>query len=216
MIAVSAPPGQPPHQWSYFVPEPTVAPILQIVIASTRPGRVGPSVARWVQERAVSRGGFTVELVDLAEVNLPMFDEPKHPRFGEYVHDHTRAWSATVERADAYIFVLPEYNHGFNAALKNALDYLSAEWQYKPAGLVSYGGVAAGTRAVQMLKPVISALKMVPLTESVNVPFVHSLLDAEGNLRPNDVMEVSVAGLLAELARWADALRELRKPAGLA
>ena len=192
------------------VPEPT----LQIVIASTRPGRVGPSVAYWIHERAVSRGGFKVELVDLAEVNLPLFDEPAHPRSRAYVHDHTKAWSATVERADAFIFVLPEYNHGFNAALKNALDYLSAEWQYKPAGLVSYGGVAGGTRAVQMLKPVISALKMVPLTEGVNIPFVHTLIDGEGNLRPNDVMEVSAAGLLAELVRWTTALRELRDPAG--
>jgi NAD(P)H-dependent FMN reductase len=195
------------------VSEPDSYPTLQVIIASTRPGRVGPSVAYWINERAVSRGGFKVELVDLAEVNLPIFDEPKHPRLRDYVHEHTKAWSATIERADAFIFVLPEYNHGYNAALKNGLDYLSAEWQYKPAGLVSYGGVAAGTRAVQMLKPVLSALKMVPLTESVNIPFVHSLIDAEGNLQPNDVMEVSAAGLLAELERWTTAMHELRKPA---
>jgi NAD(P)H-dependent FMN reductase len=194
------------------VSEAVIEPVLQIIIASTRPGRVGPSVAYWIYERAVSRGGFKVELVDLAEVNLPLFDEPKHPRARDYVHEHTKAWSSTIDRGDAFIFVLPEYNHGFNAALKNALDYLSAEWQYKPAGLVSYGGVAAGTRAVQMLKPVLSALKLVPLVESVSIPSVHSLIDAEGNLRPNDVMEVSAAGLLAELARWTTALYELRKP----
>ncbi len=194
------------------MPEAATEPILQIIIASTRPGRVGPSVAYWIHERAVSRGGFKVELVDLAEANLPLFDEPKHPRSRDYVHAHTKAWSATIERADAFIFVLPEYNHGYNAALKNALDYLSSEWQYKPAGLVSYGGVAAGTRAVQMLKPVLAALKMVPLVEAVSIPFVQGLIDAEGNLRPNDVMEVSAAGMLAELARWTTAMYELRKP----
>ena len=94
-------------------------PTLQIIIGSTRPGRVGPSVAAWIHDRAVKHGGFEVELIDLAEVNLPIFDEPKHPRFGEYVHQHTRDWSATISRGDAYIFVIPEYNYGFNAAIKN-------------------------------------------------------------------------------------------------
>ena len=91
-----------------------------------------------------------------------MFDEPKHPRFGEYVHQHTKDWSATISRGDAFVFVIPEYNYGFNAAIKNAIDYLNTEWQYKPVGFVSYGGVAAGTRAMQMLKQVITTLKMVP------------------------------------------------------
>jgi NAD(P)H-dependent FMN reductase len=196
------------------VPEPT-EPTLQIIIASTRPGRVGPSVAHWIHERAVSHGGFKVELIDLAAVNLPMFDEPKHPRFRDYSHEHTKAWSATIERADAFIFVMPEYNYGFNAALKNAIDYLNVEWQYKPVGFASYGGVAAGTRAVQMLKQVITALKMVPLMEAVHIPFVHSLIDSEGTLQPNDIMEVAATGMLAELARWTAALHELRKPADL-
>ncbi|HUZ56139.1 MAG TPA: NAD(P)H-dependent oxidoreductase [Streptosporangiaceae bacterium] len=153
------------------MPKPT----LQIIIASTRPGRVGPSVAAWINERAVSHGAFDVELIDLAEVSLPMFDEPKHPRFGEYVHEHTRAWSATIARGDAFILVLPEYNYGLNAAIKNAIDYLNAEWRYKPVGFASYGGVAAGTRSVQMLKQVSTVLKMVPLSEVVHIPFVHQI-----------------------------------------
>ena len=86
-------------------------PTLQIIIASTRPGRVGPSVAAWFHDRAVKAGDFEVELIDLAEVNLPMFDEPKHPRFGDYVHQHTKDWSATITRGDAYVFVIPEYNY---------------------------------------------------------------------------------------------------------
>jgi NAD(P)H-dependent FMN reductase len=186
-------------------------PTLQIIIASTRPGRVGPAVADWFYDRAVKNGSFEVELIDLAEVNLPMFDEPKHPRFGDYVYQHTRDWSATIERGDAYVFVLPEYNHGFNAALKNAIDFLNAEWQYKPAGFVSYGGVSAGTRAVQMLKQVVIGLKMVPMVEAVTIPFVQQFLDDKRVLEPNEIMDDAAAALLGELARWTSAMAELRR-----
>ena len=185
-------------------------PTLQIIIASTRPGRVGPSVAAWFHDRAVKAGDFEVELIDLAEVNLPMFDEPKHPRFGEYVHQHTKDWSATIERGDAYVFVIPEYNYGYNAAIKNAIDYLNREWQYKPLGFVSYGGVAAGTRAMQMLKQVVSALKMVPMTDAVNIPFVQQFLDDQRVLQPNDIMESAATAMLSELTRWTTAMRSLR------
>jgi NAD(P)H-dependent FMN reductase len=189
---------------------PLTNPTLQIIIASTRPGRVGPSVAAWFRDRAIKTGSFEVELIDLAEVNLPMFDEPKHPRLGEYVHQHTKDWSATIQRGDAYVFVVPEYNFGFNAAIKNALDYLNREWQYKPLGFVSYGGVAAGTRAVQMLKQVVSPLKMVPMADAVHIPFVQQFLDSERVLQPNQVMEDSATALLAELARWTGAMQALR------
>jgi NAD(P)H-dependent FMN reductase len=183
---------------------------LQIIIASTRPGRVGPSVAAWFYDRAVKAGAFDVELIDLAEVNLPMFDEPRHPRFGEYEHQHTKDWSATIRRGDAYVFVIPEYNYGFNAAIKNAIDYLNQEWQYKPLGFVSYGGVAAGTRAVQMLKQVVSALKMIPMADAVHIPFVQQFLDDQRVLQPNDVMEGAATALLSELARWTSAVQPLR------
>jgi NAD(P)H-dependent FMN reductase len=185
-------------------------PTLQIIIASTRPGRVGPSVAAWVQDRAIEHGGFDVELVDLADINLPMFDEPRHPRFGDYAHEHTRAWSATVDRADAFVLVMPEYNYGFNAAIKNAIDYLHTEWQYKPVGFASYGGVAAGTRAVQLLKPVLTTLKMMPISEAVHIPFVTQFLGADNRLQPNDIMEASVTAMLDELARWTAAMSSLR------
>ncbi|MEP7026328.1 MAG: NAD(P)H-dependent oxidoreductase [Actinomycetota bacterium] len=188
------------------------SPRLQIIIASTRPGRVGPSVAAWINERAIAHGGFDVELVDLAEVNLPMFDEPKHPRLREYTHQHTKDWSAIISRGDAYIFVVPEYNYGFNAAIKNAIDYLNFEWQHKPVGFVSYGGVAAGTRAVQMLKQVVTTLKMVPMFDAVNIPFVQQFL-VDGKLQPNEIMEAAAITLLDELARWSGALQTLRAPA---
>ena len=107
-------------------------PVLQVIIGSTRPGRVGPAVADWIIERARARGDFEVVVTDLAELNLPMFDEPNHPRLRQYVHQHTKDWSAIVEASDAFIFVIPEYNYGFNAATKNAIDYLNQEWLNKP------------------------------------------------------------------------------------
>ncbi|MFF3664477.1 NADPH-dependent FMN reductase [Microtetraspora malaysiensis] len=189
-------------------------PILQIIVASTRPGRVGLPVAEWFRDRAVAYGAFEVEIVDLAEVDLPFMNEPHHPRLRQYVHQHTKEWSTTVERADAYVFVTPEYNHSFNAVLKNALDYLHGEWQYKPAGFVSYGGVSAGTRAVQMLKQVVSGLKMLPVVEAVTIPFVREFVDEDGRVRPNDVMNQAADAMLAEIARTAPALGHLRGPEG--
>src|SRR5690606_20059283 len=97
-------------------------------------------------------GAFAVERVDLKEINLPLLDEPKHPRLGEYEHEHTKRWSATVTRADAFVFVTPEYDFGPPASLINALQYLVKEWAYKPVGLLSYGGVSAGLRSANALR----------------------------------------------------------------
>jgi NAD(P)H-dependent FMN reductase len=184
---------------------------LLVIIGSTRPGRVGSAVADWIIERARARSDFDVRVADLAEQNLPMFDEPDHPRLGNYVHQHTKDWSAVVAPADAYVFVIPEYNHGFNAATKNALDYLNREWRDKPAGIVSYGGVAAGTRATQMLKQVLASLRITPMMDAVNIPFVRERLDENGRLKPSEEMEAAATVMLDELARWAQALRPLRQ-----
>lgn len=187
---------------------------LEIIVASTRPGRIGPSVARWIDSEAATHGAFTdVEVVDLAEVNLPFMNEPHHPRLGRYTHQHTRDWSAKIAEADAFVFVMPEYNYGYNAELKNAIDYLHSEWQYKPLGIVSYGGVSAGTRAAQMIKQVVTTLKMTPAFEAVSIPFVQQFLDDDKQLVPNDVMTSSAKAMLDELVRLADALRPLRAPA---
>ncbi|MBW0103107.1 NADPH-dependent FMN reductase [Pseudonocardia sp. KRD291] len=190
----------------------TDRPILQVIVGSTRPGRAGLPVGRWICGRAREHGGFDVELVDLAEVGLPLFDEPHHPRLKRYTHEHTRRWSATVDRADAFVFVVPEYNHSINAATKNAIDHLNSEWAHKPAGLVSYGGVAGGTRAVTALEPVLNALRMTPLP-GVIVPFVAQFVHGEGDERtfePNDEIAAGAKAMLDELARVAPALRSLR------
>ena len=123
-------------------------PDLTIIIASTRPGRAGLPIGTWFAERARVDGAFDVRVVDLADVGLPMYDEPDHPRLRRYRNQHTKDWSATIDAADAVVFVTPEYNYGYPASLKNAIDFLHEEWAYKPVGFVSYGGVAAGTRAI--------------------------------------------------------------------
>jgi NAD(P)H-dependent FMN reductase len=181
-----------------------------IVIASTRPGRVGLPVGEWFAERVRAHAGFELEVVDLAELGLPFMDEPNHPRFHKYTHQHTKDWSAQVQAADAFVFVMPEYNYGFNAPLKNAIDFLHVEWEYKPVGFVSYGGVAAGTRAVQMLKQVVTTLKMTPLFEAVSIPFVAQFIDDEGELQANETMENAATAMLDELVRVSAALAPLR------
>jgi len=186
-------------------------PRLMILVASTRPGRAGEPVADWFCKRAVEHGGFEVEVVDLAKLNLPFMDEPNHPRLRQYVHQHTKDWSAMVERADAFVFVMPEYNYGFTAPLKNAIDYLHHEWAYKPVGFVSYGGVSAGTRAVQMMKQVVTTLKMMPINEAVSIPFVRQFINDDGKLVPNEVMNTAADQMLDELLRWAKALQPLRE-----
>jgi NAD(P)H-dependent FMN reductase len=184
---------------------------LEIIIASTRPGRIGLPIGQWVHGEATTHGGFgDIELVDLAEVNLPFMNEPNHPRLAQYTHQHTRDWSAKVAEADAFVFVMPEYNYGYNAELKNAIDYLHHEWHYKPVGLVSYGGVAAGTRAAQMIKQVVTTLKMTPIFEAVSIPFVHQFIDEEDTVNPNEMMTSSAKAMFDELVRVTQALQPLR------
>lgn len=184
---------------------------LQIITASTRPSRVGPKIAEWFIGIARRFERFEVEPVDLAEVDLPILDEPEHPRLRRYQHAHTKAWSERVARADAYVFVTPEYNHMPSPALINAIDYLVVEWGYKPAGFVSYGGVSAGLRAVQQMKPMLAGLKVVPMVESVAIPFFPNHLDkGTGRFVAPDGLEGAAQAMLEELHRWAVALKPLR------
>ncbi|HEU0165803.1 MAG TPA: NAD(P)H-dependent oxidoreductase [Thermomicrobiales bacterium] len=186
---------------------------LGIIIASTRPGRVGLPVGQWVAQAAAEHGGFEIDVIDHAEVNLPLMDEPAHPRLRQYTHDHTIAWSERIDALDAFVVVMPEYNYGFTAPLKNALDYLSQEWQYKAIGIVSYGGLSGGLRAVQMLKPVLLALKLSPINEAVAITAVSSHLDDEGVFEPTESLSGQARTMFAEIQRWVPALRPLRAPA---
>ena len=185
-------------------------PKLQVIVASTRHGRQGPPVGAWFMDRARAHGKFDVELVDLAEVDLPLMDEPAHPRLAQYEHDHTKRWSETVSRADAFVFVTPEYDHSAPASLVNALQYLVREWAYKPVGFVSYGGVSAGTRGVQVTKQITVALRMVPVLEAVSIPFFTQHMDDEGRFDPGEVQGKAAAAMLDELLKLANALKPLR------
>ena len=189
-------------------------PRLLTLTVSTRQERKGPLVARWFEAVARAHDGFDVAPVDLAALALPLFDEPRHPRLRQYEHAHTRAWSAEVEAADAFVFVMPEYNHFPSPAFTNALDYLVAEWAYKPAGFVTYGGVSGGLRALQIARLQVSALRMVPLVEAVSIPAFTSFVDEAGTgFTPDEKYAKMAHTLLGELRRWADALRVLRPPA---
>ncbi len=184
-------------------------PVLNIVITSTRPGRVGPAVAHWFHDLAAERGPFEARLVDLAEFNLPVYDEPRHPRARQYEHEHTRAWSESVASADAFVFVMPEYNGFPPPSLINALDFVLSEWAYKPASFVSYGGVSGGARAVQAVRGMLSLLKMMALPETVSAPMVFNQIK-EGVFAPTEPQVHGAEAMLAELARWSEALRSLR------
>ena len=205
--------GVPVIMQSPSAPEVTARPKLVVLIASTRPGRVGLPVGQWVYQRAIEFAGFEVSLVDLAELDLPFLDEPKHPAQGDYVHDHTRNWSAIVDDADAFVFVFPEYNHGITAPRKNALDFVSKEWGYKPVGLVSYGGQSGGLRAAQMVKQVVAPLKMVVIAEAVTLPFVKESIDEAGTFAPEERVVNAASTMFHALQRWAAALKPMRSGA---
>lgn len=182
---------------------------IQVIVASTRPGRVGLPIGEWVRDR-LDAEGFDVDFADLAEIDLPFFNEPNHPRLGQYLHQHTKDWSARVDAADAFILIMPEYNHSFTAPLKNAIDYLSREWKRKPVGFVSYGGVAGGTRAVQALKPVLVALQMIPAASAVVIPSVETHFDDSRGFQPTRSHESALARMFDEFREIAAAIRPAR------
>jgi NAD(P)H-dependent FMN reductase len=186
---------------------------LNIIICSTRPGRVGKPVGDWIYAHArENEVGFETVLTDLAELELPMLDEPNHPRAQNYQHEHTRRWSEIVDASDAFVLVIPEYNFTMPATLVNAVDYLYNEWAYKPVSFVSYGGVSGGLRSVQSSKGLLTGLRMMPLPEQVTIPMVFDHLKDDAFFA-NDLHKKSADTMLAELAKWSRALKGLREAA---
>jgi NAD(P)H-dependent FMN reductase/GNAT superfamily N-acetyltransferase len=179
---------------------------------STRPGALGPVVAQWLLDAITPRTAeLGVELVSIAlgDLHLPLLDEEEHPSSGIYRHEHTRRWSAIADAADGFIVLTPEYNYGMPATLKNALDYLSSEWAWKPIGFVSYGNTSAGTRAVQHAKQVVTTLRMVPLGATVAIRIGDSV--EKGRLQTDAARDAAGVALLDELTRAAHALRPMRE-----
>lgn len=188
-------------------------PRLLVIIASVRDGRAGKGVADWFTRFAGEHGWFDVQVADLKEIDLPLMTEPNHPRLKQYTQEKTWEWSRTVDAADAFVFVMPEYNFVATAPLINAIDYLVQEWAYKPVGIVSYGGVSAGLRAAQGIKPLVTSMNMVPLKEGVAIQFVANQVDKEtGAFTPIDSHESSATAMLDALVQWEKAMHQLRVP----
>lgn len=190
---------------------------IAIIVGSTRPGsngeivgipRKGGDVARWVHDLATKRGDAEFELVDLAEIDLPLFDEPFTPLMANYTRQHTRSWAAIVDRFDGFVFVTPEYNHAPPAALKNAIDYLHAEWADKAAGFVGYGQFG-GARAVEQLRSMMGELRVADVSAQVGLG-LHTDFEEYQYFRPMPYQEEALEEMLNQLIAWATALAPLR------
>lgn len=179
-----------------------------IILGSTRPGRKGEAVARWVYEIAKKRSDAEFELIDLLDYDLPLLDEPMPPSLGQYSKPHTQTWAAKIESFDAYVFVTPEYNHGTSGALKNAIDYLFKEWNNKVAGFVGYGG-AGGVRAVEHLRLVMGELMVADVRAQVALSLFTDF-ENFSVFKPASDKEKSVNTMLDQVIAWGGALKRLR------
>ena len=184
-----------------------------IIIGSTRPGRVGEQVARWVLEQAQSRTDAELELVDLVDFALPHLDEAIPAAAGQYAQDHTKAWAEKVDSFDGYIFVTPEYNHSTSGALKNAIDFVYREWNNKAAGLVSYGS-AGGTRAAEHLRLILGEIQIADVRQQVSFSLLTDFADFT-TFTPASHHAGMLAAQLDQLVPWAQALRSVRETAEL-
>jgi len=181
---------------------------IAIVFGSTRPGRNGEAVSRWIYEIAKSRVDAEYELVDIKDYSLPLLDEPIPPSMGQYSKEHTKIWSAKIDSFDAYVFVTPEYNHGIPGALKNAIDFLFKEWNNKVAGFVSYGS-AGGVSAVEQLRLVMAEVKVATVRAQVQLS-LYTDFENFSIFKPHHIHEKSINTLLDELVAWAGAMKSLR------
>lgn len=182
-----------------------------IILGSTRPNRNGEQVAKWVYDIASQRDDAEFELVDLLDYPLPHMDEPLPPSLGQYQNDHTKQWAEKIASLDGFVMVTPEYNHGTSGVLKNAIDYLYAEWNNKAVGFVSYGGVG-GARAVEHLRLVVAELQMADVRQQVPI----SLMTEFENFnvfKPNDYLTDALGTLLDQVVAWSTALAPLRTSA---
>jgi NAD(P)H-dependent FMN reductase len=181
-------------------------PMIQVILGSTRRGRSGEKVARWFMTHAGSRTDLDVELVDLRDWPLPFFDQQMPPMMGGYSDAEQQRWAQQIARADGYVLITPEYNHGYPAVLKNALDHLFAEWNGKPVGFVGYGGPGGGLRAVEQLRQVVVELEMVPMRQQVSIANVYATFDQDGRLADSHGHDRQAVAVLDELARWSTRL----------
>jgi NAD(P)H-dependent FMN reductase len=181
---------------------------IAIIIGSTRPGRVGEAVAKWAHDIGRQRTDAEFELLDIANFNLPLLDEPLPASSGQYSRPHTRAWSAAVASFDGYVFVTPEYNHGMSGALKNAIDFLFHEWTNKAAGFIGYGGMT-GARAIEHLRLVMAAVQVATVLPQVGLSLFTDF-ERFSVFKPTEVQTKSLATMLDHVVAWSGSLRALR------
>ena len=179
-----------------------------IVTGSTRPGRVNLQVAEWVKHIADKRSDVTFEIVDIADYQLPLYDEAIPAAYGQYAHEHTKKWAAKIGSLDGFIFVTPEYNHSFSGALKNAIDFIYGEWNNKAAGFVSYGS-GGGIRAVEQLRQIMSEIQIADVRAQV---FMSLFSDFENFsvFKPDPRHEASLETVLDQVISWSKALKSVR------
>jgi NAD(P)H-dependent FMN reductase len=183
--------------------------LIGVILGSTRPGRRGEPVARWVMDEAGRRTDAEFELVDLADYPLPHLDEPLPPSMGQYENAHTQQWAATISRFDGFVFVTPEYNHSTSGVLKNALDYLYAEWNNKAMGVVSYGAVG-GARAAEHLRLVAGELQMADVRTNVALSLITDFENFTA-FKPGRYQAQALDTLLGQVVAWSQALAPLRQ-----
>lgn len=181
---------------------------IAIILGSTKPGRNGEAVAKWAYELAKKRTDAEFELVDVAEFNLPLYDEPYPAMMQQYTKEHTKKWSQKINEFDGYIFVTAEYNHSIPGALKNAIDFLNVEWKNKAAGFISYGS-AGGARAVEHLRLVAGELHMADVRAQVMLNLFTDFVKMS-EFKPDPRHEAEVDELLNQVISWSNALKTLR------
>lgn len=188
---------------------------IKIILGSTRQGRFGDKPARWIYEITRGREEMNAELLDLRDYPLPFFNEPASPSSAKepYTNPVVVEWTKKIAEADGFIIATAEYNHGYPAVLKNALDYVYKEWNNKPVAFVGWGGVAGGARSIGQLRQVAIELQMAPIRNSVNIPFSWTLVDSNGNLKPGalDIHKNGAENMLNQLIWWAKALKNARE-----
>ncbi len=181
---------------------------IAIIIGSTRPGRNGETVAKWVYEQAKKRSDAEFEIVDIADYNLPLLDEAVPPSAHQYSQAHTLAWAKKIAEFDGFVFVTPEYNHSTSGALKNALDFIYAEWNNKAAGFVSYG-TAGGARAVEQLRQIMAEIQIADVRAQVMFSLFTDFVNFS-EFKPDPRHEAEVTTMLDQLIPWANALKTVR------
>lgn len=179
-----------------------------IILGSTRPGRNGEAVARWVHDVAEQRSDAEFELIDLLDYPLPHLDEAVPPMMAQYAQPHTRNWASTIVSYDGFIMVTPEYNHSTTGVLKNALDYLFAEWNNKAVGFVGYGSLG-GARAVENLRLIVGELSMADVRAQVALSLVHDFVDFS-EFKPGDYQVDALTTMIDQVVAWSSALAPLR------